>query len=88
MYGGRIPRLNWTFSIGVTLGKKDMYNLKNRLNTGTRLLRHYGEVTDVTRPLKRGITGAVSPVNLQVVAWVETYLRVYTKGKIERTQSL
>lgn len=47
MYGGRIPRLNWTFSIGVTLGKKDMYNLKNQLDTGTRLLRHYGEVTDV-----------------------------------------
>ena len=84
MYGGRIPRLNWTFSIGVTLGKKDMYNLKNQHEAASTLWRGYR----CTRPLKRGITGALSPVNLQVVAWVETYLRVYTKGKIERTQSL
>ena len=44
MYGGRIPKLNWAFLIGVTLGKKDMYNLKNQLNTGTRLLRHCGRL--------------------------------------------
>lgn len=47
MYGGRILKLNWAFLIGVTLSKKDMYNLKNQLNTGTRLLRDCGEVTDV-----------------------------------------
>ena len=89
MYGGRIPKLNWAFLISVTLGKKGHVQLEESAyywdEAASTLWRGYR----CTRPLKWGITGAVSPVNFQIIAWVRDLFKSLHKGeKKERTRSL